>query len=161
MKTLTLLFLLSALATTAAWIPALDIIGFPHPALRVSPADEVTKPLEPIMDLDLVENDSSFSIHADLPGVSKDDVEVNIEEGILTISAHKENRHEENTDTVHYMERSYGMYQRSIRLPKNVKPASVSATVQDGVLEVTLPKEGSLPAAESVKVPVFSSELRK
>ncbi|CAM9698751.1 unnamed protein product, partial [Ectocarpus fasciculatus] len=110
--------------------------------------------------LDLVENEASYSIHADLPGVNKDDVEVNIEDGILTISAHKENRHEENTDTVHYMERSYGMYQRSIRLPKNVKPASVSATVQDGVLEVTLPK-GSLPAAAAVKVPVVSSELRK
>ncbi|CAM9123504.1 unnamed protein product, partial [Ectocarpus fasciculatus] len=104
--------------------------------------------------LDLVESESAFSIHADLPGVSMEDMEVNIEDGILTISAHKKNRHEESTDTVHHKERSYGTYERSIRIPKNVKVSDLSATVENGVLEVTLPKDAEHPPAQAVPVTV-------
>ena len=155
MKLLSIMLVMSAVACAAAWGRGLDIIGFPHRSLlRVRPVDDVSKHLEPIVSLDLVENETAFSVHADLPGVSKDEVEVNIDDGVLTISAHKENHYEESTDTVHHMERSYGTYERSIRLPKNVKVSEVSATVEDGVLEVTLPKDTEHPVTDAVKVPI-------
>ena len=116
--------------------------------------DDIMKPLQPVMNLDLVEHEADFFVHAELPGVSKEDVDISIDKGVLTISAKKENKHEEKTSTVHHMERSFGTVQRSIRLPKKVVPGDVRATFENGVLEVTLPKQRNEEAPTALKVSI-------
>ena len=115
------------------------------------------KPLQPIMNLDLVEHDAEFSVHADLPGVNKEDIDIKIDNGILSISAKKENKHEEKTSTVHHMERSYGAVQRSFRRPNMVAPAGGRASSNNGVLKVTLPNEANA-SPTAMKVPIGSKQ---
>lgn len=149
-----LLVIFSAISACAAWMPGLDLIGYPHRSIIATETETVLTTLLPIMNLDLAETESSFSVHADLPGVEKTDVEVNIENGVLSIKAEKKNKYEDTTSTVHHMERSYGMVQRSIRLPKNVEMTRIAATMENGVLQVTLPKNPTLMEYTDIKVPV-------
>ena len=116
--------------------------------------DNIMKPLQPVMNLDLVEHEADFFVHAELPGVNKEDVDITIDKGVLTISAKKENKHEEKSSTVHHMERCFGTVQRSIRLPKKVVPGDVRASFENGVLEVTLPKQPpeEPPTAQKVSI---------
>lgn len=91
--------------------------------------------------LDLIETENAFTIYAELPGVDKEHVDINIDNGILTIKAEKERKYqEEQSTTVHHVERSYGNMERSVRLPKNVIASEVHASLENGVLEVTVPK---------------------
>jgi HSP20 family protein len=102
--------------------------------------------------VDVRESDEEFRISMELPGVSEDDVEVDVDEDLLTVRAEKkEDREIEGADQ-HVTERLYGVFQRSIRLPQPVDPRSVRATLQNGVLQITIPK--SQHEARSRRVPV-------
>ncbi|CAM9698820.1 unnamed protein product [Ectocarpus fasciculatus] len=109
------------------------------------------------MNLDLVEHGSEFTVHADLPGVKKEDIDIKVDNGILSISAKKESKHEGKTSTVHHMERRFGTVQRSLRLPKRVVAADVRASFNNGVLEVTLPKQAN-QSPTAMKVPIGSDQ---
>ena len=78
-------------------------------------------------------------VRADLPGLRKEDVSVEIDEGILTISGERSAEDVEDRDGYYHSERSYGQFQRSLALPEGVTGDSCDATFKDGVLEVTLP----------------------
>ena len=78
-------------------------------------------------------------LRADLPGLRKEDVSVEIEDGILTISGERSNENEEERDGFYHSERSYGHFQRSLALPEGITGESCDATFKDGVLEVTIP----------------------
>jgi len=78
-------------------------------------------------------------LRADLPGLRKEDVSVEIEDGILTISGERSAEDVEDRDGYYHSERSYGQFQRSLALPEGVTGESCDATFKDGVLEVTLP----------------------
>ena len=132
------------------WINESEREFFEHPFRSMALADpefmgwgrnnSIMKPLKPVMDLDFVETDSDFMLHADLPGVNKNDVDIKVENGICTISAEKRNRHESKTTTTHRLERSYGRVQRSMRLPQNADQSHPSAKFENGVLELKFPK---------------------
>ena len=109
----------------------------------------LAKALRPVMDVDFVETENEYSIHADLPGVEKSEIDIKIENGLCTISAEKKNTHENKTATSHVIERSYGKVQRSVRLPPNADVSSPAASFVNGVLELKIPKK---VAANSVKV---------
>ena len=81
-------------------------------------------------------------------------MDIKINDGAITITAEKKNRHEETSATMHHVERSYGTVARSIRLPKNVEPSSIRASFENGVLEVTLPKKPEEPAPGGISVPI-------
>lgn len=104
------------------------------------------KPLAAVMNLDLVETATDFHIHADLPGVAKDEINITIENGLITITAHRQNFHEATEDRgkqhvkVHHTERSSGRVQRNIRLPGNADATSARASFKDGVLQLTMPR---------------------
>lgn len=115
--------------------------------------DDVMRPIQPVMSMDLVESENAFSLYADLPGVDRADLDITIDHGVLTISAKKENHHEDKTATAHYIERSSGSVQRSIRLPKNVDTTDLKATFDKGVLQLTLPKQPEVKPA-AIKVPI-------
>ena len=90
--------------------------------------------------VDLVEGDDEFVLRADLPGLERDDVEVEISDGVLTVSGERKAEHEEESDGFHRVERSYGSFSRSVRLPKGVEADAVTAEFDKGVLEVHVPK---------------------
>ena len=91
--------------------------------------------------IDISEDDSQVKVSAEMPGMTKDDVEITLEQGILTLRGEK--KQEEKTEEGNYRrtERRYGRFERSIRLPEYANPEEADATFKDGVLTITLPKK--------------------
>lgn len=105
--------------------------------------------------VDIVEDDKEYVIKADLPEVDKEDVNVTFENGMLTLSGerHFEKSDEDESKKYHRVERSYGHYSRSFRLPELVDAEGLTAEFQNGVLTVHLPKREELkPRQIEVKV---------
>ena len=104
--------------------------------------------------VDVVERENDFVVHADLPGIKKEDINVVLEDGVLTVSAEsKFERDEKNGDRLVRQERHYGRYVRSLRLGTQVDDQKVKANYKDGVLELILPKaEAAKPKKISVDV---------
>jgi HSP20 family protein len=90
--------------------------------------------------VDITETDSAYLIKGEIPGVNKEDIKVNIENGMLTMSGERKQEKEEKNKKYHRIERSYGSFMRSFRLPDNVDESAVKAEFKDGMLNVTLPK---------------------
>jgi HSP20 family protein len=91
--------------------------------------------------IDLHENDHSYTVKAEIPGVKKDDIDITVHNGVLTINAESQYEHEDKEgDRVIRQERRYGKYVRSIRLGKDVDEEKVKAKYTDGILELELPK---------------------
>lgn len=89
---------------------------------------------------DVLEYDNRFEIHVDLPGVAANDVDVTLENGVLSISGERKAR-DEDKDALNYRkERGYGRFHRRFVLPNRVDADGVKATGRDGVLEITIPK---------------------
>lgn len=101
--------------------------------------EEMAGSLTPRMDV--VERESEFVIRTDLPGIKKEDIEVTLEKGVLTISGKtKEETEAKENGQVVCQERRYGKYMRSVRLATPIDEKNVKAAYKDGVLELTLPK---------------------
>jgi len=102
--------------------------------------------------VDVKEKDSAFEVKADLPGMKKDDIELTVHNGVLSISATREDEHRSEKDgELLRRERSYGHYLRQIPLGTNIDEQKVHASFEDGVLEVVVPK---LEPVEAGKVKV-------
>ena len=95
--------------------------------------------------LDVHENDDAYTVVADLPGVNADDITIQLQDDVLTISAETHQEKSENNGNVLIQERRYGKTSRSLRFPVHVNSTAVEADYSDGVLTVTVPK------AEDVK----------
>jgi HSP20 family protein len=90
--------------------------------------------------MDLVEADDHFVLRADLPGMSEDDVKIELEDGTLTVSGERKAEHESREEGYYRVERAFGSFSRSLTLPKGVDADAVSANFDRGVLEVRIPK---------------------
>lgn len=90
--------------------------------------------------VDIVENENAFVLHAELPGLNREDINVSLEDGVLTLSGERKVEGEKEDQGYVYRERSFGSFKRSFRLGKEVQADTISATYKDGVLEVTMPK---------------------
>jgi HSP20 family protein len=103
--------------------------------------------------VDVEETDKEYLIKADLPAVKKEDVKVDIEDGILTVQGERRQEKEEKNKRVHRMERSYGKFVRRMSVPLDVDQQKAAAEFRDGVLNVHLPKtNGAKPRAVDIKV---------
>ncbi len=91
--------------------------------------------------VDIYETKDAIRVRADLPGVEKDAVHVEVKEGVLTLRGERKFEKEVKEENYHRIERSYGTFQRSFSLPSSVNEEKVSARMKDGVLEVELPKK--------------------
>jgi HSP20 family protein len=103
--------------------------------------------------VDISENENEFQIHAELPGVEKDNVKVSVENGVLTLEGERHQEREEKGWRYHRVERSYGNFSRSFTLPASVDASQLKAHFHDGLLEVDLPKTAT-EAAKAVQVNV-------
>jgi HSP20 family protein len=90
--------------------------------------------------MDLVETDDHLVLRADLPGMSRDDVSIEIKDGALTISGERKTEHEEKSEGFYRVERAFGSFSRSLTLPEGIDMEKVDADFEDGVLEVRIPK---------------------
>jgi HSP20 family protein len=90
--------------------------------------------------MDLVEGEDEFVLRADLPGLSEQDVNIELEDNVLTISGERKSEHEERKEGYFRLERSAGVFTRTLTLPDGVDPERVRASFDRGVLEVRIPK---------------------
>jgi HSP20 family protein len=90
--------------------------------------------------LDVRETEDRFEVKMDLPGLEPKDVNVTFEDGMLTVSGKRQFESEDKGDTWHRVERSFGTFARSIRLPQTADTEKIDATFDKGVLTVSVPK---------------------
>jgi HSP20 family protein len=92
--------------------------------------------------VDVHEKDGELWVEADLPGITKDDLDIQLNGDMLTISGKKEEEHKEERRNYYMMERSSGQFQRTIQLPCSPQPDQVKASFENGVLQIRMPSEG-------------------
>ena len=90
--------------------------------------------------MDLVEAEDHFVLKADLPGLAEPDVNLEVQDGTLTISGERKAEHEQREKGWYRIERSFGSFSRSLTLPDGVDPERIEASFKDGVLDVRIPK---------------------
>ena len=138
------------------WSPFRDLDSFfdrfafdPLPARkRLLEGDAEWRPAATI-----VENKKEFMIKADLPAVERKDIEINVENGVLTLKGERKYEKANEDEKEHRRESFYGFFSRSFALPENVDESNISAESKDGVLTVHLPKLAvEKPKALSIKV---------
>jgi HSP20 family protein len=112
---------------------------FPTPLFNFEP---FTRAMEGtwVPKLDLAETEKEFVIRAEVPGVPRENLDVNLEDNILTLTGHRENKTRETGETYLWEERETGRFIRTLRLPKAVDPVKVEAIYNEGILTVKLPK---------------------
>jgi HSP20 family protein len=102
---------------------------------------------------DVAEDNDNYYLKADLPGIKKDDVKISYTNGNLSISGERAQEKESKSKQYHRIERSYGKYYRSFRLPEKIKEDKINAEFKDGQLNVTIPKaEEVKPKEIAIKV---------
>jgi HSP20 family protein len=90
--------------------------------------------------MDLVEHDDHFVLRADLPGLTEDDVNIELNDGSLVVSGDRKAEHDRSERGFYRLERAYGMFSRTITLPDGIDGEQVKASFKNGVLEVSIPK---------------------
>jgi HSP20 family protein len=101
--------------------------------------------------MDISETKDSLVAKVEVPGMEEKDIQVALQENLLTIKGEKKHEKEEKDEHFHRVERSYGAFTRSVRLPVAVDASKVTATFKNGLLTVTLPKT---PAAKGTTIPI-------
>lgn len=99
-------------------------------------------------------NDAAYDISMELPGVSDDDIELTVEEGVVTVRGEKKTQQEKKGDTWYFSERQYGAFRRSFRLPEDADGDKASAKMVDGVLHVTVPKRSTEATKDARKIDI-------
>jgi HSP20 family protein len=103
--------------------------------------------------MDVFDKNGALVVRAELPGIKKEDVTVELEGGDLIVKGESKAESEVKQEDFYRIERSRGSFYRCLPLPFEVKPEQIKATYADGVLEIEIPKP-TAPAAESKKIPV-------
>jgi HSP20 family protein len=107
-----------------------------------------------IPELEVFERDGRLVVRADLPGMKKEDVKVNVQDDMLILEGERKVEEDVKKDNFHRTERSYGHFFRSLPLPEGVKLDKVEAKFKDGVLEVSMPMEAEKKATKNVEVKI-------
>ena len=101
--------------------------------------------------VDIVESPDAYTLTADLPGLTKADVNLTVEEGVLTLTGERKAEQSESNELGHRYERAYGKFSRSFRLGSGVETGKINAEFKNGMLKVELPKvEASKPYEVSI-----------
>ena len=95
---------------------------------------------------DIIERDKEYAVHVELPGIDKKDVNIELNEGILTIFGERKHEKKHESENAIIIERSYGSFSRSMQLPEGVTEDQLKAKMEHGVLEITFPKTTETPS---------------
>jgi HSP20 family protein len=104
--------------------------------------------------MDVTETEKEYEVTAELPGLEEKDVDITVADGMLVIRGEKKIDHEEKGKDFHVVERRYGSFSRSLELPAGVDASTIKATLEKGVLSVSIPKK----AADVKKIEVMGTE---
>lgn len=103
--------------------------------------------------VDVKANGSSYTITAELPGLTQDNVGVHVQDGMLVLSGEKSAETENKGDAQYISERSYGRFERRFRLPEDADPAKIAAKLKDGVMTIDIPRKAEAAAkAQKIKI---------
>jgi HSP20 family protein len=102
-------------------------------------------------------DESAYDISMELPGVSDEDIELTVENGLVTVSGEKRSHEEKRGDTWYFSERQYGAFRRTFTLPEDAQGDKASAKMKEGVLHVTVPKKAPEAASEAKKISISRS----
>lgn len=102
--------------------------------------------------MNVSETEKEIRITAELPGVTEQDIDVSLDDDVLTIRGEKKFDRSDEKENFHFVERSYGTFQRSLRLPFPINPEQVQAHFENGVLTVTLPKTAQQERSRRIQV---------
>jgi HSP20 family protein len=103
--------------------------------------------------IDIEEKDGKYLVKADLPGLKKEDIHIELKGDYLTLRGERHAEHEDKEKNYHRIERTYGSFQRSFRVPEGLTEKDIKAKYKDGTLELTIPvPEAKKPKAIKVKV---------
>ncbi len=111
-----------------------------HPAWKFSEFGNDLFSQDYLAKLDIKETSDSYIVKADLPGFTKDNIQVDVNDDVLTIKGERKREEERKEERYHAIERQYGMFQRMIPVA-NVIAEKITASFKDGVLEIILPKK--------------------
>lgn len=125
--------------------PFTDFFGdWDQPLFGTSLLPQFDKTLASVRDfypaVDVSEDGNSIIVNADVPGLKKEDIQLSIENNVLTIRGERKHEEEKKEKNFHRVERSYGIFERRIDLGASVDEAKADASYQDGVLKIVLPK---------------------
>jgi HSP20 family protein len=125
-----------------------------HGARSFAPRGQSGAPSTFNPSMDVVENDDEVRLCLDLPGVDEKDIDVSLEDDLLTIRGEKKFEQErgDKKENYHLVERSYGAFQRALRLPFKANPDEVKAAFENGVLTVTVPKSAQQARAKRIQI---------
>ena len=127
-----------------------NIFNESFPAFRLLPAgsDNLGK-----VAVDIHELDDRFTVEADFPGFDKGEIEVNVDNNVLTVSAtHKEEQEQKEKGKLIRKERRVGTYARSFSLGENIDESKIEANFKDGVLTIAIPKADLPPATKKIQI---------
>lgn len=96
----------------------------------------------------------AYDISMELPGVAEGDIELSVDNGVITIRGEKKTHEEKKGDTWYFSERQYGAFRRSFRLPEDADGARAAASMKDGVLHVSVPKRPQEAAETARKIAI-------
>ena len=103
--------------------------------------------------VDVKETDDSFTLTADIPGLTKKEVNVNVSDGMVSISGERKFENEKESDNYHYRERQYGSFLRTFNLPETVNEEEITANFKNGILSIDIPKdEVALPKERQITI---------
>lgn len=103
--------------------------------------------------LDMSETKDNFVVKAEVPGIDAKDIDISLTGDVLSIKGEKKQEKEEKEEGYHLIERNYGSFSRSVRLPAEVESGKIKASYKNGILSITLPKSEKVKARE-VKIKV-------
>ncbi|HTH57983.1 MAG TPA: Hsp20/alpha crystallin family protein [Cyclobacteriaceae bacterium] len=102
--------------------------------------------------VDVIENESSYEVHLAVPGVSKEDFKIEVNDNYLTVSGERKFTNEKKEKNYHSVETQYGSFSRSFTLPENVDGTKINAKYNNGILELVIPKDEKKVLKQTIKV---------
>ena len=105
-----------------------------------------------VPNVDIVENDTAYEIHVAVPGMKKEDFNIDINDKTLVISGERKWKEEKKERNFHRVETQFGSFSRSFTLPVNINRDKISAAYNDGILEVEIPKDAKKELKSTIKV---------
>ena len=99
-------------------------------------------------------DDKVYRIAVELPGVRQEDIEITVDDGVVTVKGEKKESREEKGETWYFSERQYGAFSRSFRLPADADPEKITADLKEGVLTLSVAKAGPEALAKSRRIPI-------